>query len=357
MNSEYVLLGRSGLRVSRFCLGTMTFGTDWGWGTAEDASRQIFNHFLDSGRNFIDTADGYTNGTSETLIGKFLKERGDRDRVVLATKFGFGREEGNPNAGGLGRKNIYSALHTSLRRLQTDYIDLYWLYNWDGLTPAEEVVSTLNDLVRSGKVRYVGFSNAPGWFVGRAQTIAELRGYQRIIALQLEYSLVERNIEREHVPAALELGMGVMPWSPLGHGLLSGKYQGSGKKVSGEGRLSVAGDHPAVAPLLTERNWAIAGELAKVANELGRSPAQVALNWVANRPAVSSVIIGATKIQQLQDNLTALDFAIPAELKKRLDEISAPDVHYPYYFFTAQDFRDMVSGKTEVRRTKELQAA
>ena len=283
MNSEYVLLGRSGLRVSRFCLGTMTFGTDWGWGTAEDASRQIFNHFLDSGRNFIDTADGYTNGTSETLIGKFLKERGDRDRVVLATKFGFGREEGNPNAGGLGRKNIYSALHTSLRRLQTDYLDLYWLHNWDTFTPVEEVISTLDDLVRSGKVRYIGFSNSPGWFLGRAQTIAELRGYQRIIALQLEYSLVERNIEREHVPAALELGMGVMPWSPLGHGLLSGKYQGSGKKVSGEGRLSVAGDHPAVAPLLTERNWAIAGELAKVANELGRSPAQVALNWVANR--------------------------------------------------------------------------
>jgi len=261
----------------------MTFGTDWGWGTAEDASRQIFNHFLDSGRNFIDTADGYTNGTSETLIGKFLKERGDRDRVVLATKFGFGREEGNPNAGGLGRKNIYSALHTSLRRLQTDYLDLYWLHNWDTFTPVEEVISTLDDLVRSGKVRYIGFSNSPGWFLGRAQTIAELRGYQRIIALQLEYSLVERNIEREHVPAALELGMGVMPWSPLGHGLLSGKYQGSGKKVSGEGRLSVAGDHPAVAPLLTERNWAIAGELTKVANELGRSPAQVALNWVANR--------------------------------------------------------------------------
>jgi aryl-alcohol dehydrogenase-like predicted oxidoreductase len=162
MTNEYVLLGRSGLRVSRFCLGTMTFGTDWGWGSAEDSSRQILNAFLDSGANFIDTADGYTNGTSETLIGKFLKDRGGRDRVVLATKFGFGREEGNPNSGGNGRKNIYDALHTSLRRLQTDYIDVYWLHNWDTLTPAEEVMSTLDDLVRSGKVRYVGFSNCSG---------------------------------------------------------------------------------------------------------------------------------------------------------------------------------------------------
>jgi aryl-alcohol dehydrogenase-like predicted oxidoreductase len=151
--------------------------------------------------------------------------------------------------------------------------------------------------------------------------------------------------------------MGILPWSPLGHGLLSGKYQGSGKKVSGEGRLSVAGDHPAVAPLLTERNWAIAGELAKVAKEVGRSPAQVALNWVANRPAVSSVIIGATKTQQLQDNLAALDFSISAEPLKRLEEISAPEVHYPYYFFTKKEFRDMVSGNTKINRVEELQAA
>ena len=356
MNSEYVLLGRSGLRVSRFCLGTMTFGTDWGWGSAEYTSRQIFNHFLDSGSNFVDTADGYTNGTSETLIGKFLKERGDRDRVVLATKFGFGREEGNPNAGGLGRKNIYSALHTSLRRLQTDYIDLYWLHNWDGLTPAEEVVSTLDDLVRSGKVRYVGFSNAPGWFVGRAQTIAELRGYERIIALQLEYSLAERNIEREHIPAALEFGMGVTPWSPLAGGLLTGRYQPE-SGLSGDGRLQAMKEHPAFSALFTERNWNIAAELVKVAKEIGRSPAQVALNWVANRPAVSSLIIGATKIRQLEDNLSALDFAIPSELTNRLDEISAPEVHYPYYFFTGREFRDMVSGKTNVRRTEELRAA
>jgi len=354
MTNDYVLLGRSGLRVSRFCLGTMTFGTDWGWGSAEDASRQIFNRFLDSGANFIDTADGYTNGSSETLIGKFLAERGDRDRVVLATKFGFGRQEGNPNAGGLGRKNIYSALHTSLKRLQTDYIDLYWLHNWDTLTPAEELMSTLDDLVRSGKVRYIGFSNCSGWFLGRAQTIAEIRGYSRIVALQLEYSLVERNIEREHVPAALELGMGITPWSPLASGLLTGRYQSEGG-LSGEGRLHAVREHPAFAGLLTERNWGIAAELVKVAKEVGRSPAQVALNWVANRPAVSSTIIGATKQQQLDDNLAALDFAIPAELSKRLDDATAPEVFYPYTFFRG-DFTKMVNGGTTVRRTEDLAA-
>jgi aryl-alcohol dehydrogenase-like predicted oxidoreductase len=357
MNSDYVVLGRSGLRVSRFCLGTMTFGTEWGWGSAEETARQIFNQFLDSGCNFIDTADGYTNGTSEALIGKFLKERGQRDRVVVATKFGFARGDGNPNAGGNGRTNIYDAVESSLKRLQTDYVDLYWLHNWDTFTPLEEVMSTLDDLVRSGKVRYIGFSNSPGWYLGRAHTIAELRGYARIIALQLEYSLIERSIELEHVPAAHEFGLGITPWSPLGHGLLSGKYKGSGKKVSGEGRLSVAADHPAMAPLLTDRNWAIVGELVKAANESGRAPAQLALNWVAGRPAVSSVIIGATKIQQLQDNLSALDFSIPAELRQRLDEISKPEIRYPYYFFTTTEFRNMVSGNTNVSSLKELQAA
>src|SRR6266496_1893783 len=350
MLNDYVLLGRSGLRVSRFCLGTMTFGTEWGWGNAEDAAKQIFNQFLDSGHNFIDTADGYTNGTSETLIGKFLKQRGDRDRTVLATKFGFGREPGNPNAGGNGRKNILNALHTSLRRLQTDYVDLYWLHNWDTFTPVEEVMSTLDNLVQSGKVRYIGFSNSPGWYLGRAQTMAELRGYERIIALQLEYSLVKREIEREHVPAALELGIGITPWSPLASGLLTGRYQGE-RGLSGQGRLQAVREHPAFSGLFTERNWKISGELLKIAKEIGRSPAQVALNWVAKRPAVSSTIIGATKTKQLEENLAALEFDIPQELNARLDEISAPEVPYPYYFFAGKEFRDMVSGGTKISKT------
>ncbi|MBO0911502.1 MAG: aldo/keto reductase [Acidobacteria bacterium] len=357
MAGEYVLLGRSGLRVSRLCLGTMTFGMDWGWGSAEEASRQIFNRFLDSGGNFIDTADGYTNGTSETLLGKFLKERGARDRTVVATKFGFGREPGNPNAGGLGRKNIYSALETSLRRLQTDYIDLYWLHNWDTFTPAEELMATLDDLVRAGKVRYLGFSNCPGWFLGRAQTIAELRGLTPIIALQLEYSLVEREIEKEHLPAALELGMGITPWSPLAGGLLTGKYQSAKGELTGDGRLHAVKEHPSFRELFNERNWKIASELVKVAGEIGRTPAQVALNWVANRAGVSSTTIGATKLDQLEDNLRSLDFAIPPELGRRLEEISAPPITYPYYFFFKQEFRDMVSGSTSVRRTRPREAA
>jgi aryl-alcohol dehydrogenase-like predicted oxidoreductase len=276
--------------------------------------------------------------------------------VVLATKFGFGREEGNPNSGGIGRKNIYSALHSSLKRLQTDYVDLYWLHNWDTLTPAEEVMSTLDDLVRSGKVRYVGFSNCSGSFLGRAQTIAELRGYERIIALQLEYSLVERNIECEQVPAAMEFGMGITPWSPLGSGLLTGRYPAKGG-LSGEGRLHAVREHPAFSELFTERNWAIAEELVKVAKVIGRSPAQVALNWVTHRAAVSSTIIGATKIRQLEENLNSLDFVIPTELLGRLDDVSAPEIHYPYYFFTKREFRNMVSANTTVRRTSELQAA
>jgi aryl-alcohol dehydrogenase-like predicted oxidoreductase len=357
MTHEYVLLGRSGLRVSRFCLGTMTFGTDWGWGSAEDASRQIFNRFLDSGANFIDTADGYTNGTSETLIGKFLKQRGDRDRVVIATKFGFGREPGNPNSGGNGRKNIYSALESSLRRLQTDYIDLYWLHNWDTFTPADELMLSLNDLVRSGKVRYIGFSNCPGWYLGRAAAIADCRGYERIIGLQLEYSLVNRAIEREHIPAALELGMGITPWSPLASGLLSGKYQSAKGDFRGEGRLQAVKEHPAFGGVLNDRNWKVAAEVTEVAKQIGRTPAQVALNWVTNRPAVSSTIIGATKIQQLEQNLAALDFAIPAELSKQLDVISAPELAYPYYFFYKKEFRDMVSGNTTVRSTQRAEAA
>jgi aryl-alcohol dehydrogenase-like predicted oxidoreductase len=215
---DYVTLGRSGLRVSPLTLGTMTFGTEWGWGSEEATARAIFNRYLEAGGNVLDTADGYTNGKSEQLLGKFIQEGGWRDRVVLATKFTFNAEPGNPNAGGNGRKNIYRALHGSLRRLNTHYIDLYWLHAWDTVTPAEEVVSTLNDLVREGKILHYGFSDTPAWYVARAQTLAEKEGKERLAALQLEYSLVERNIEREHIPVAQELGLAVCPWSPIAGG-------------------------------------------------------------------------------------------------------------------------------------------
>ena len=275
---DYVLLSRSGLRVSRLCLGTMTFGTEWGWGSAESA-REMFDRYLDAGGNFVDTADGYTGGSSESLVGKFIRDRGNRDRVVLATKFTFASEPGNPNSGGNGRKNIHRALEGSLRRLQTDYVDLYWLHAWDGLTPVDEVLSTLDGLVRAGKVRAIGFSDVPAWYLARAQTIAEFRGWEPLCALQLEYSLVERNIEREHVPAALALGVGICPWSPLASGMLSGKYRRD-QALEGQGRLGEIqkSGNPGFLKLFTDRNWQIVDVLVSVAKEMGRPPAQVALN-------------------------------------------------------------------------------
>ncbi|HEY3929657.1 MAG TPA: aldo/keto reductase [Candidatus Koribacter sp.] len=354
---HYNLLGRSGLKVSPLCLGTMTFGTEWGWGSAEDAARQIFNTYCDAGGNFIDTANGYTGGSSETFLGRFIRERGDRDKIVLATKFTFATSQGDPNAGGNGRKNIHAALEGSLRRLQTDYIDLYWMHNWDTFTPDEEVLSTLDALVRSGRVRYIGISNAPAWYLARAQTLAEFRNYEKFCGWQLEYSLLERNIEREHIPAALELGLGITPWSPLSSGLLSGKYkrEKNSARPEGEGRLTVTKEsgNPAFLKLFTERNWKIIDTLNDVAQEIGKPAAQIALNWVTNRPGVSSTIIGASKLNQLQDNMASLDFNLPEPARKKLDEASAPESQYPYLFF-GPEMQNGVTGGTEVRRTKGL---
>jgi aryl-alcohol dehydrogenase-like predicted oxidoreductase len=312
----------------------MTFGTEWGWGVEQDLARSLFDRYTEAGGNFIDTADGYTAGKSEEMVGRFIAERNLRDRIVLATKFTFNAEQGNPNAGGNGRKNIYRALEGSLRRLQTDYIDLYWLHAWDTVTPVEEVISTLNDMVRAGKIRHYGFSDTPAWYVARAQTLAEKEGKERLIALQLEYSLVERNIEREHIPAALELGIGICPWSPLASGFLSGKYKRAGNDGHGDGRLEKLKDsgNPGFAKF-TEQNWKILDVLLHVAKQINRPPAQVALNWVASRPGITSTILGASKVKQLEDNLGAIEFSIPAELRKRLDEVSAPASIHPYVFF------------------------
>ena len=346
--SEYVLLGRSGVRVSSLCLGTMTFGTEWGWGSPAATARRILDRYLEAGGNFIDTADGYTNGKSEELLGEFLGG-GLRERVVLATKFTFSAREGDPNAGGNSRKNMMRALEGSLRRLRTDYVDLYWLHAWDTLTPVEEVMAGLDSLVRAGKVRYIGFSDTPAWYAARAQTLAELRGWERVCSLQLEYSLVERNVEREHVPMALELGMAVCPWSPLASGLLSGKYKRSASGGEGEGRLTATRDSTnPVFKKFTDRNWRIVDALLDVSRALERSPAQVALNWVATRPGVASTIIGATKMEQLEDNLRALDFRIPPELSDRLEEVSRPEPVFPYIFFSPGT-QAMITGRTSTR--------
>ena len=335
--TSYYTLGRSGLRVSRLALGTMTFGTEWGFGADKDTARALFNAYVEAGGNFFDTADMYTGGTAETWLGEIVAERGMRDRAVIATKFAHSAEPGNPNAGGNGRKNILRALDASLKRLRTDYVDLYILHTWDRVTPVEEVLRTLDDLVRAGKVRHIGLSDVPAWYAARAQTMAELRSYEPVSALQLEYSLAERNIEHEFVALGTEHGMGLMVWSPLANGLLSGKYRPSADGGTGAGRLEFL--KPYLSPAFqrfTERNWQIVAELESVAKEVGRSMAEVALNWVANRPGVASVIVGATTLDQLKENIGALSFDLPPELRARLDAASAPAAAFPYIFFGSE---------------------
>jgi len=336
---SYYTLGNTGLRVSRLALGTMTFGTDWGWGADQTVARQLFRRYVDSGGNLFDTADMYTSGNSERWLGEFIRESNLRDTAVITTKFGFNGTPGNPNAGGNGRKHMLAAVEASLRRLGTDYIDLYLLHNWDRITPADEVMRTFDDLVRSGKVRHVGLSNVPAWYAGRAQAIAEWRGYENLSALQLEYSLIERSIEDEFVPFGVRYGAGVMAWSPLASGLLSGKYLPSqgGDSGSGTGRLETmkGAGNPAFEKF-NDRNWAIVAELKAVAQTVERSMAQVAINWVANRPGIATVILGATRMEQLDDNLGALDFELPHELSARLAAASASTVRYPYTFHIPQ---------------------
>jgi aryl-alcohol dehydrogenase-like predicted oxidoreductase len=330
--NHYTTLGHSGLRVSRLALGTMTFGTDWGWGADKDTARGMFNSYVDAGGNLIDTADVYLNGGSEQWVGEFVKARGLRDQLVIATKFGFNPNPDNPNSGGNSRKNILRAVDASLKRLATDYIDLYLLHCWDQVTPVEEVMRTLDTLVRSGKVRHIGLSNVPAWYASRAQSFAEFHGRELLCTLQLSYSLVERSIENEFTALATRYGMSTMVWSPLGGGILSGKYKPSKEGKHGDGRLQVM-SNPAFAKL-SERNFTIVAELEKVARALGRSMSQVAVNWVAHRPGVATVLLGATKQAQLDDNLQALDFSIPAELLARLDAVSAVEASYPYTYFT-----------------------
>ena len=344
--NEYVTLGRTGLRVSPLCMGAMGFGTGWGWGADEKLSFEMLDLFINSGGNFIDTANGYQMGQSEQIVGKFVAERKLRDKAVIATKFTFATEQGNPNSGGNGRKNIHASIDASLKRLGVDYVDLYYLHAWDTITPVEEVISTLTDLVRDGKIRYYGLSDTPAWYFTRAQTIAEKDGLARCATLQLEYSLAERNIEREHIPAAQELGIGLCPWSPLAGGLLTGKYKreatGGG---SGEGRLTMPNP---IFNKFTEHNWRVHDVLIDVAKKLGKPPAQVAINWLATQPGVTSVILGATKTSQLVDNIGSLDFSIPADQRKRLDEVGAPEPIHPYNFYKP-GIQLRVSGGTTVR--------
>ena len=355
--AEFRTLGRSGLVVSPLALGTMTFGSGE-WGADEAESRQVFQAYRDAGGNFVDTADIYGGGESERLVGQFIRETKSRDEVVLSTKFAFNGSAsplsaaqaggGNPNAGGAGAKNIHRALDASLKRLGTDYIDLYWMHIWDGVTPIEEIVQTLGDLVRAGKIRYYALSDMPAWLAMKAATLAAERRVPAPIAIQVEYSLVARDIEAEHVPAAVEGGMGVMPWSPLAGGFLTGKYRR--EDTANTGRLS--GANPFGQSKFVDRNWIVLDTLKAVADEIGRPPAQVALRWVMQRPGVASTLIGVRDASQLAGNIAATAFALTDEQMSRLNAASAPQPGFTLGL-TAPAIRRMVFGGNEVSGWRE----
>lgn len=329
---HYRLLGRSGLRVSPLSLGTMTFGSDWGWGADRAEARRIFDAYADRGGNFIDTANQYTNGTSERFVGEFARAR--RDRFVIATKYTMATQPDDPNSGGNQRKSMLRSVERSLKQLQTDYIDLLYLHAWDETTHVDEVMRAFDDLVRMGKVLYAGISDAPAWQVARMQTLAELRGLTPLVALQIEYSLAQRTVERELTPMARELGLGVIPWSPLASGVLTGKYTQRDLEA-GQGSGDPSGTRKNVAAAngsLTQRNLQIAQVVKQVADELHSPPAAVAVRWLLEQSAVTSPIIGVRTMEQLEQNLAALTLEIPEPQRRRLSEASAIELGFPHDF-------------------------
>lgn len=331
---RYKLLGKSGLRVSELSLGTMTFGLDWGWGADKETSKQIFDAYANAGGNFIDTANRYTNGTSEKYVGEFVAA--DRDHFVVATKYTLFDRHGDPNFSGNHRKNMMRSVEGSLQRLNTDHIDLLWVHAWDFMTPVEEVLRGLDDLVRAGKVLYVGISDTPAWIVSQANTIAELRGWSRFVGLQIRYNLIDRTAERDLLPMARAFDMAVTPWSVLSAGVLTGKYNQS---QAVEGRMTQWGDIP-------ERDLTIAAEVVKVAQEISKTPSQVALNWVRQQPGNIIPIVGARKLAQIEDTLGALDFALTSEQIAGLNAISQFELGFPHDFLASDGVRDVVFGGT-----------
>ena len=368
---SYRTLGRSGLAVSPLALGTMTFGMAR-WGLDEAGARAVFDAYVERGGNFIDTADVYASGASEEMVGRFVEATNLRDQLVIATKSGFATGQG-PTAGGNGAKHIRIAVEASLRRLRTDYVDMYWIHVWDGLTPAEELLETMASLVRVGKMRYWGMSNAPAWYIAKLATLAAVRGLPGPIALQFFYSLVNRDIEDEHVPLAAEFGMGVVPWSPLAYGLLTGKYDratveaaaprawglpkdaaiaGSARPV-GDKRLD--GANPFGDTLFTPRNWDIVEAVRLVAAEIGEPPARVALAWVIGRPGVSSTLMGISKVAQVADNVSALQLVLSPEHLALLGTATAPREPRMIYGLSRPPLRqNVVFGGSDVRAGAEV---
>jgi aryl-alcohol dehydrogenase-like predicted oxidoreductase len=378
---KYFLLGKSGLRVSEICLGTMTFGKEWGWGASKEESRKIFDAYVNSGGNFIDTANIYTDGTSEKYVGDFVSY--DRDRFVIATKYTSNTRAGDPNAGGNHRKNMVQSLEATLRRLSTDYIDLYWVHAWDQTTPIEEMMRALDDMVKSGKILYIGISDAPAWVVSQANTLANLKGWTEFASIQIEYSLIERTSERELLPMANALDIGITAWSPLGSGVLTGKYNKSSNKepknntinkdykqtestnndantITGSStstsdqqessRLNVANFSELSNTLLKERNLRIAEEVINIAQEIKRTPSQVALNWIRESKKIFRnkiiPIIGAKNLVQINDNLSCMEFALTDDHIDRLNQISKIELGFPHDFLSSDAIRNIIYGGT-----------
>lgn len=361
---DYRTLGRSGLAVSPFGLGTMTFGMSR-WGSDDAGSRAVFNAYIEAGGNFIDTADVYSSGGSEAMLGAFIAEGKLRDQLVLATKAGFASGAG-PHTGGNGAKHVRAALQGSLRRLRTDYVDLYWIHVWDGVTPAEELLETMSALVRAGTIRYWGMSNAPAWYIAKLATLAQVRGQPGPIALQYFYSLASREIEHEHVPLAAEFGMGIVPWSPLAYGLLTGKYdratvEAAGPRAGGLPRAAAAageqrpagdkrldGANPFGDTLFTDRNWTLVDALKAVAAEAGHSPASIAYAWLNGRPGVTSTLLGVSRVEQLVENVAALDIVLTPAHRAALDAASGAGQTL-YSLFTPGMRQHAVFGGSTVR--------
>ncbi len=323
---RYKLLGKSGLRVSELCLGTMTFGEDWGWGAPKDTSRQIFDTFVEAGGNFIDTANLYTNGSSEKIVGELIAN--DRDRFIVATKYSLTSKwqgDNNPNGGGNHRKNMMRSLEGSLKRLNTDYVDILWLHAWDFATPVEEVMRAFDDMVRQGKVLYIGISDTPAWIVSQANTLAQCNGWTQFIALQIEYSLIERTPERDLLPMADAFDLAVTPWSPLAGGVLSGKYA-----QNGNGQATSRGQK------IPDRSFQIAQTVGEIAQELGRSSAQIALAWIRAQSPQMIPILGASKLEQLQDNLKCLEVTLSSEQLEKLDRASQIELGFPHDFLASE---------------------
>jgi aryl-alcohol dehydrogenase-like predicted oxidoreductase len=330
---RYRLLGRSGLRVSELALGTMTFGEDWGWGASKEESRKVFERFAEAGGNFVDSANNYTDGTSERFVGEFL--RADRDHFVLATKYTLTERREDPNFGGNHRKNLMRSLEGSLQRLGTEYVDLLWLHMWDGMTPVEEVLRAMDDVVGAGKVMYVGFSDTPAWVVAQAVTMAELRGWVRPVAMQAPYSVLDRGVERDLLPMARANDLAVTVWGMLEGGTLTGKYRATDR---GATRYEGA----------SEKELAAGDAVAGLAKDLGRSPAQVAINWVRARRDRAQIIpiVGARSVDQLEDALGSLEFELTDEQVARLDAVAPIDPGFPHSFLGSDHVKGLIFGDT-----------